>query len=368
MNALIKQTLDERAADGPTPYVDVAAIESVGRQRVRRRRVASGVGALAVLAAVGVATPYVVNALGDGGDQGQVAVDGAAPTPVSWSTGSTVHLGDGVVELPSAPVAYVLSDDGIVWTDAQDGVNLTAGGRTSQLGVSTPDYGRVLASEGSLAAWYDGNEQAFTVVDTSTRELVRQVPVTLDGPQDGEFDGPSVRALDDGVLWFYADREVTGMDLETGDVQGFAARNSEDLADARAGHLVLDDRGANDRIVTTDGDEVGTVPGGGRVQLSPDARYVVTDTNDSEQVLDAATGADVTPAFDYDFQAVVGWLDTDRYQALALDVVETQDGEADGPIDFLVCSVSAGDCELVADDAVTPDDEAFALPVGESFG
>lgn len=376
MNALLKRTLEDHAVDGPTPYVDVAALEAAGRRRVRQRRVASGVGALAVLAAVGVATPYVVSALGDGADQGQVATDGVTSSQpvVSWSVGSTVHLGDRTIQLPSTPVAYVLTDDGIVWTDAQDGVNLTAGDRTSQLGVSTPDGGRVLVAEGSLAAWYDGNEQAFTVVDTSTRELVRQVPVVLDGPQDDELRTPAVRALDGSVLWFYADREVTAVDVRSGEqIDTFGVRWNSSLADVRAGRLALEgNAGLNTqsprtRILGLGGTTIGSVPGGGRALLSPDARYVATDANDSEQVWDVATGEDVTPDFGYDFQAVIQWLDSDTYQALTTDTVTTENGEGDSPVDFLTCSVSSGRCELVADDAFVFDSgDPFAIPIGES--
>ncbi|GAA1904388.1 hypothetical protein GCM10009737_01360 [Nocardioides lentus] len=393
MNALLKQTLEDRAADGPAPFVDVAALEAAGRARVRRRRLARGVGALAVLAALGAAAPYALDAAdGRDRDPGQVAVDPGAPAAVSWAAGDVVRIGDIDVTLPEAPSAYVVVGDAVVWAGSQNGVYLTrADGSTGRIGATAQPYGRVLVAEGSLAGWYDTRAEEFVVYDVDADEVALRVPTRRTGGATDEFGIPAVRALDEGVLWVFSRGEigpsgipldeggVAAVEVSSGDVvQWESSGGNDDLGDVQDGRLALALRSleevsqglSGDEVLvrTAGGGEVGRVPGDNRALLSPDATYVVTDPNDSEQVWDVATGADVTPDLGpYGFMAVAQWLDADRFQATAFTRDELRSGDdADLAADVLVCSVDAGSCETVATDVAAPGD--LQLPVGENLG
>ncbi len=96
--------------------------------------------------------------------------------------------------------------------------------------------------------------------------------------------------------------------------------------------------------------------------LSPDGRYLVSETADENVVSDTATGARLP--FDlgeYSFLAGYRWLDDDTYAALAMKDVSGDRA------DLLRCEVTTGSCEPVVTGRDLLGDSRLVIPIGEGW-
>jgi hypothetical protein len=375
MTELLKDLLKTRAHDARAPHVDLNAVIAHGNRRIRRRRVTSGLAASVAIAAIALTAPTVVDGVTGGGDDHnstqEVAQSGAFSTRVpTYSFGSRIHYGDDVLNLsPYEVAAFVQTDDGFVVVTEQDQVVFSDGVSTEQIGTTDLPYGRLLAADdsGSYVAWVDTAASPvpqFVVYDTAAgEEAVRTAEGNVAITDDtGEFDLPTVLAIDGPMSYWHNSEGVVAWDIATGTGSLIKpGANSRWLSDVAAGQLAHST--VNDQSIVVNANPTADNPSfdGSHAVLSPDAHFVYTDDTDVARVFDVETGKDVTPTHrGYPFIAVTQWINGTTFAALGLSgAAETS------PLDLLECSVSTRECSTAALGVGTVGHVQF--PIGETI-
>ncbi|MBA3234099.1 MAG: hypothetical protein H0T17_09160, partial [Propionibacteriales bacterium] len=256
--------------------------------------------------------------------------------------------------------------NGFVFTQKDGSVFLATGDSVDAIGQTNQPYGALLAAgdNGPYVTWFDTDASTFKVYDTAAHSEVASVKQPNQGKDAGEFDLLAVLALDGSTAYWHTADGVVGYDVDNDRTEVVKAGASTqwlgDVANGTLARMSFDDQSMT---ISPDPDARGPIVAGyGHATLSPDARYVATDAQDSEQVFEAATGKDVTPAADgYSFTAGIQWSDDDSYTAVG---IKQGNGEGE-PFDVLTCSVSSGDCLLAEKDAGSIGD--FQAPIGETL-
>lgn len=371
MSGLLKDVMNKRAEAAERPHLDLDAIVATGEKRIRRHRVAAAVATTAAVATIAVTAATVVDT-----DQ-RSTPDGIQPATspakfeqrtTTYSAGSVIHYGDQQIDVaPHSITSFVQTDDGFVFTDADGGVFTADGSSVDEIGATDQPYGVLLAAgdDGPYVTWLDTDASAFKVYDMAARREVANVQQPPQPTRAGEFDLLAVLALDGSTAYWHTADGVVSYDIEAGQSTVVKAdANTLWLADVADGVLArsafLSGLGIT---VSADPDAKGpTVPGYNHATLSPDAGYVATDPQDSEQVFVAANGREVTPVAEgYSFTAVVQWIDNDSYVALGI----RRGNSEDEPFDLLICSISAGSCSPDRESVGVPGKVQF--PVGEDL-
>jgi hypothetical protein len=347
LDQLIRSTLDERAAEAPHPAPVVTRVLA-GRRRRRGRAGWLTVGAVATATAAVVAVGVT---LVGGEDDGEGVASGPsgsfAQSRITYAEGSTIHYGDQTVDVaPHRVVGFVPTDDGFVFVDDKfvDGhvaVYFTNGEGVEQIGEMSGFSGDdVLASDetGSYAGWIDGDDAV--VYDTADGAEVLREPLP-----DGVGEGyRSVAAIDGDSAYVQHADGVDVWNLTDHTKTTFSRANPGDaLRDVAGGYLMWGT--TNDSTVVSQDPQaeqpvIRGVIGMAEDHLSPDATYV----SGSWQVVERESQADVTPTSGPDHSVILQWLDNDRYVA-DTDNILTAYGTPDRH-DLLMCSVSAGTCEV----------------------
>ncbi|MEJ7630778.1 MAG: hypothetical protein WKF54_14410 [Nocardioidaceae bacterium] len=284
----------------------------------------------------------------------------------TYANGPVIHYGTKQIDVsPHSISSFVQTDDGFVFTDKGGTVYLTTGDNVGVIGQTNQPYGTLLAAAdtGPYITWLETDASTFKVYDTALRSEVASVKQPQQGRDVGEFDRLAVLALDGSTAYWHTSDGVVSYDVDSGRSQVVKAGASTnwlgDVADGTLVRMSFDDQSMT---ISPDPEAKGpVVPGYGHADLSPDAGYVATDANDSEQVYDVATGKDVTPAADeYSFIAVVQWSDDDSFTAVGIK----HGNVMKEPFDLLTCSVAAGTCTVAAESVALPRDVQF--PIGAS--
>jgi hypothetical protein len=269
--------------------------------------------AIAAVAAVGIVLLPRVGSPGV-----DVAGVPSGPREVSWASGSTIHHGDAELDVsPWVVQAYVQTDDGFVFTDPDGGVHLAMASGTEQIGSGDAD-GRYLRADdsgpgdsGHHVAWIDSSDTtpALVVYDTLAREVVLDTTEHFRAGMGTLRDDDSafVYAVDGGYVYVRDGEGLSRVNIADGSFEPLATGvEGFDVADVTNG-LIAHERPKP--VTSFSGEDIpmtmvlgrAYTANGSRIPaesqlLSPDARYVVTDYNDSEQVFEVATGDDVTPS------------------------------------------------------------------------
>jgi hypothetical protein len=364
MTGLLTDLMHERADGLEHLDLDVHRLVRAGDRRVRRRRAVAVAGAAALAVVAAVSVPMVL-----GGEDAPTAVDpdlvaafaGHAP---SFAVGSDITIDGATFDVGHTVRAYVQTDVGAVFSDP-DGVVWAADG------AEVAEVGRInakiphLVADGHRVAWVEPGEiPTFTVFDQATGETVHDSLLNTAGMsdvRDGK-DAAVVYAVDGDVVYVKNREGAVAWDTSTGDLtildteaDGFT------IADAKNGLIAYTRSGQRDRYF------IGPDLQSGREFdlyldfLSPDARYVMAELpEDSVTVLDTSTGTQMphlNPR-DYTYWGAYQWLDGDHYAALGFTST-TEDATAD----IYTCTVTSGDCELVAEDAGSLAD-GLVIPLG----
>jgi hypothetical protein len=373
MTTDLREIMRERVQQTQPARIDIDAAVRVGDRRRRTRSLVGAGAAAAVIATALLGVPLI----GEDSPRGITPAGAFAHREASYAVGSSIHYGEQVLDVsPHIPHAYVQTDDGFVFTDADGVVRLAGESGVEEIGngVAGGEYLRA-DDTGSQVAWIDsdGPTPELVVYDTAAaREVVR----TSDGFRAGmgtwRDDGnPAyVFAVDDGSVYV---RDVEGLariDIATGartlladGVSGF------DVADVASGLIAHQPLGKRDpdghtrtddppmtMLLGSDYSPDGTPIPQDSNDLSPGARYVVTDYNDSEQIFEVASGTEVTPQVPaYPFIAVSAWSGDGTAFVIGLDREERAD--------LLDCTITSGTCTVVAEDIGAVG--AFQLPIGE---
>jgi len=371
MSTDLLETMRERAGQTRPTGVDVAAAVRKGDRRRRGRAAGLSGLAIAAVAAVGL---VVVPRLDSPASDAPSAATG--PREVSWAASSTIHYGDDVLDVsPWVVQAYVQTDDGFVFTDPDGGVHLATASGTEEIGSGVAD-GRYLRADdsgpgdsGHHVAWIDnsGSIPSLVVYDTQASEVLFKTTERF-RPGMGTLrdDDPAfVYAVDGGYVYVRDGQGLSRVNIADGSFEPLAAGvGAFDVADVSNG-LIAHERPQSPQTFSGDmpmtmllgrdySDDGTPIPAESR-DLSPDARYVVTDYNDSEQIFDVATGSEVTPSLPGVFMAVSNWLDEDTAAVVSLD--------SDGEATLFACDIVTGNCEVRA--ASPGELGTLQLPVGE---
>jgi hypothetical protein len=350
--AEIRERLEAAVRPAFQDPFDPAADLARGRRRRRRNRVVGGTASCAALAlAVALIAPALPSR--ESGGPADSGFDGSGPTYVEYGT-SVIHDGDREIDVsPYGIAAFVKTDDGFVFQTPVGKVFFADGTTVEEIGLAHADNVVVSDDSGSYVAWVEPS--LVTVVYDTSRgvEVLRQQIRNGFAGLDIDGDVVYLRQMGGGA--------VVAWDIGAGE----SDRLSSALWDVSDGYLgrmyfaaPLHERTTR-VVVSRDPDAAGPrVPAlegvrsdGEPADLSPDGRYVLGDTYPRHVVIERASQADVTPEVDERYRiATPGyWIDDDRY---VLEGYETRVVDPARPPDLLVCSVSAGTCELAAE----PDD------------
>jgi hypothetical protein len=359
--------LHDRADRATLSPVDLDAVTRDGERRVRRRRVTTYAGALAVAGAV-ASTALL------GGGATDRALDPASPVPASaasWYLDGRLHHDGTSTDLGIDVATYVRTRAGFVLVDTEDVVWSWTGGEPARVGVAADGPQRLAGdADGDLAAWIDtsgdSGRSEVRVLDQSAGEVTGFV-----GARDADPRETMVTAVDgDRVWWVEGGRSLTwAVDPTTG-APGTVPERLDDgtrVLAAAAGRIVYE----LDGEVRT---SVGTREGPGYEvlddqyrdvgALSTDAALWSADA-DEVGVVRTSDGSAVTLEVDADFSTGYEWLDEDSLVVLAGYGDPDEGGAMTARI--LVCEVLDGGCTDVSGDLGTFDElqaRDFALPVG----
>ncbi len=370
MSELLREVMNERATATDRPQLDLDAIVAAGDRRIRRKGIVTAVAATTAVVVITATAASIIGSnqesrpdrvqpAGTGGDFEQ--------RTTSYSTGSVIHYGNHEIDVaPHSLSSFVQTDDGFVFTDKGGLVYLATADTVNRLGQTNQPYGTLLAAgdDGPYVTWLDTDASTFKVYDTAARREVASVEQPPQPKNPGEFDLLAVLALDGSTAYWHTADGVVSYDIDSDQTEvvkaGATTQWLADVADGTLARMSFDDQSITvSRDPHSDGP---TVPGFSHATLSPDARYVATDPHDSEQVFEAATGKDVTPAAEgYSFTAVVQWTDADDYVALGIP----QGNAEDEPFDLLTCSVSSKTCTPAAKSVGVFGNVQF--PIGEDL-
>lgn len=366
------RTMMDRAADLDFAAVDLDAIVGAGDRTVRRRRVATGVAGVAVLAVL--ATGGVLLG-GDDANRKADFVDNTFQTDVPmWTFGSTLHTPDRTYDLGVDVFSFVRTSEGIVFMGLESGDRLGVysftGDEPTRIGETDDSHLRADADE-PYVGWLDRSDGGYetVILDLRTQERVYSEPadvawsfpiVAIDGSRAylaGVDEGPTrVVDLPSGQVTELPDpaRYRYFMDVE-GDLVAYL------LEDAGGGDLGIE-------VGRLDGEgdtlRIGSENAGGAI-FSPDGT-LLSASDSHVGVYDTATGEalDIGAAGElegFGFE----WLDGDTLMVMAESEVDSD------VLEVLACEIPAGDCtELLSIDDVS---QLFSLGNSEllwgtSFG
>lgn len=374
MNDLLKDTFHDQVARLDLPALDLAAIEAGGRRRRNRRRTAIAALSVAALAVVGIGAPQL---LGGGSVPGATDPDsgGFAPAFASsdpaYALAGTVHLDGRSFDVGRPIWAMTQTSRGIVFLDRQARV-WTADGASApvQVGQASKQNPR-LWSDGSLAAWneIDQGRWVLAAVDQADGQ-VQRLPLGA-AAGDREFPRAGVRAVA-GDTVYYAQGDEISTWQPARDTTAVLGTVEGDLLDVKAGRYLRESE-RNSQGHVSDGLRGGVSVGSSGAQvLSPDGRYLLSESSSDEFALyDTASGAVLAERpRQYSFFIGYRWTDRDSYVAMALDdVLDNPDGSSaeDGDFQLTLLNCTVGqECAVVVPDAGSMND-GIVLPIGEPF-
>lgn len=298
MTGLLKDTFTEEAESIGDPHLDLDAIVANGRRRIKRRRLGMVITAVAASTGVVAGGLTVVQQL-QGGSEAPVASAGqtAAERRPTWADGNEIHFGSEVIRVSPAVASFVQVDIGFVYTSADGSVYRVVGRGTERIGKGNKDHKLAVDSDKSLVGWVDANPSVpeFVVYDVAGH---REVARTAAGNKAGSAkldSGVRVSAIDSGFAYFGATDGLHRWDLAKGVGQLIKPKAiPRFLVAADAGQLVWEHPtgdGESDLAVGTDVNAPDPKHfTGWAANISPQARFLLTDEADEVRLVDLRTG------------------------------------------------------------------------------
>ena len=255
MTGLLSDVMHERAEGLERTTIDVAGIVREGDKRVRRRRTAVLGGAAALTLAVAVAVPALVGGGGPGDDTTVIDPDLAAAFVAhapSYAVGSEVTVDGTTFDVGRTVRAYVQTDVGVVFSDAEGTVWAANGADVTEVGTVNAKVPQLVA-DGSRVGWVEpGDPPAFVVYDQSTGETVRdplQNVAGMSDVRDGQ-DAAVMYALDGDLAYVKTQQGAAAWNTATGDLTFLDPEaNGFTITDAKNGLIAYQPAGAEDEQV-----------------------------------------------------------------------------------------------------------------------
>jgi hypothetical protein len=369
MSESLKSLLAQQAASVAFKPPDLEAIASDRKRLIRRRRAVAAlasVAAVAVLAGAAVALFRPVIRPPEVAEP--VPVDG-----VSWAAGTTIHVGDDLIEVGHPVRAYVRTSIGFVTLDRDNNVYSVTSRGVTQIGQAAvparvdQDSVRLVSDpSGALAGWvgYENSVVTLQVHDQATGQT------KTFGTQGGTWAGDVTFFAIDGRTGYWrlaATNGVYAVDLDTGDEQQLASgeqgrdlaiwsvedgvlafsRNQQPFANVtslRVGRSLDDAREFTFEENTEVDDAIRLSPTGAWVSYllitfnGPPVRDDVIGFG--AQVRDSGTGEAVNLDLPPNGSFPVVWIDETTLQVMAFDAARAS---------MYACTVPAGTCVVAAD-------------------
>jgi hypothetical protein len=364
-DAEIRERLESAVRPAFEKPFDPAADLVRGRRRRRRNRTVGGTAGCAALAAVAA---LIVPALpsGDGGSAGMASSAAIDPDALTYyvERSSVIHNGDREIDVsPHEVRAFTTAEDGFVFQSYDGTIYFADGVDVEQIGRSDPDLRLLSDDSGPYVAWVTPAPALETVVYDKSRQVeVFRRQLGADGCHiclnlqalDGDVVYVRTSARGDGVAWDFVADQPARWGEELVDVSsGYYSRVywkdwDSGSATARAVIVSRDPDADGPRFPVMTGISFNERP----TDLSPSGRYVLGVKSPNIVVVDRVSQENVAPAVDDRYTTGFGhhWIDDDRY------VIEGDRVPA-GLSALLVCSVSAGTCEVAVEGS-----DPFILP------
>ncbi|HEY3511330.1 hypothetical protein [Kribbella sp. NPDC051137] len=316
MTDLLKDTLTERADSVEPPPFDLDEIIAAGDRRLTRRRALTIFGGTAV-------------ALAGGGLAVAASRKRHLPPPfaerrVTYAVGSEIHYGDEVISVaPQAVIAFVQTDAGFVFLNAENAIHVVDRSGVRSLGKSTWR----LVGDGNRVAWVESfNDHVESVVYdvAARRELVRTGIGNKIPPNLSLAVSPRVAALDGNHAYFGTLQGLYRWDLITNQGELVAKLSPDVVRAVTAGEFVFQQPLNKFRPHTLAAARTvnATAPArftGEQAFLSPAATYLVTQLDDAQpgiqplwadlQLYEVASGSRIALPNTYVTKYFGQWLD-----------------------------------------------------------
>ncbi|GAB3951856.1 hypothetical protein GCM10029976_089020 [Kribbella albertanoniae] len=359
MTGLLKETFTEEAESIGDPNLDLAAIAATGTRRIKRRRVVTVITAVAATAAVVGGGLTVLQHVGP---DAEVAGSGPlAERRATWADGKTIHYGSEAIPVPVAISSFVQTNAAFVFTSADGSVyQIRPGEAAVKVGKGSTNHRLAADDDRSVVGWVDTSPSVpqFVLYDVAAgRELAR----TATGNKAGSPTADRtlrVAAIDNGIAYFGATDGLHRWTIATGADELLKPKASTAfLLAAESGQLVWEHRGDGEQDLGVGPDVNASDPAhypGWHANLSPKARYLLTDVADDVGVVDIRSGK-TSPVTIPGYPLIVPtqWTDERTFYAIGFRPDEA------ARLDLLNCSIKSVDVSCTV--ALT----AFAPPLTE---
>ncbi|ONI73738.1 hypothetical protein BWI15_09945 [Kribbella sp. ALI-6-A] len=286
----------------------------------------------------------------------------------TYAEGDVIHFGSESLQLGDDELTtFVQTDAGFVYVTADGTVKVADGRRTTKIGTGDTTQRLTVDDAGTLVGWVDSSAKRpeFVVYDVAARrEIVRTAEGTANAPED---KAPRVSAIDDGFAYFSTGTTIYRWHLATGTGTVIDSQAGPDkLHSVDAGRFTWEvHRASDDMSQIAVGTDLRRPPAkvypGWDTNVSPDARYLMTDMADEVRLFDLRTGNQLPLKFPgYILIVPTQWQGDAAFYAVGFKK------STDERLDLLRCSTSTLTCQVVsAGFAPTPVDlPEFQLPVG----
>lgn len=377
----LREHLD-RAADAPSfRAVDLDAVVGRGSRLRARRRMASGVAALAALAVVGAGLGLAVESRPEASRDLEPAGTSTGPaptsdTPLAWARDGVVHLGQETVRPAHGVDAFLQSADGLIVLGTDGRVRRLDAGSPDEtlLDPSAPPIGdrfapRLVTDGYAWVGWVTAPRAGDVRLHLVSLLDDGSAPRTTSLAGLGTTDASPLVSISDGTAYVRLADGVVPMRLDsrrTQQVEPLPSGAGDWVVDVRGGTVVravgdgttATDQDGRTRTLTSDGRPIL----GSRGLVSPTGSGYAPDLDHVTVV--RATGKadlDLTPdvgsRYAY-FSTVYRWIDDSTVAVLAAEAEQ-------GPYALLRCDVYSRACgtEVRLD---SPD--GLVLPTGERIG
>jgi hypothetical protein len=297
---------------------------------------------------------------------GEPAPAATIPTPfttpfterrATYATGDKIHYGQQIITVgANKVVSFVQTDVGFVYADKAGDVFIADGHRIDKVGSGNRTFRLKSSDTGSLVGWVDRSKSVpeFVVYDAAAR---REVARTSEGNKPGKVTPewePTVIGIDGGFAYLAASDGLRKWDLSAGSGRlvkpGLRPDGVEDVA---AGRLAFEHQlskghdGGTDLAVSPDINAIQPPHfTGWHGDLSPGARYLLTDISDKQHLFRLSPPAEITLRHpDHPLIVITQWVNDNEFFAIGFRDKELKPQMQ--PIDLLHCSVTARACSVV---------------------
>ncbi|MEU4395778.1 hypothetical protein [Kribbella sp. NPDC023855] len=343
MTGLLKETFAEEAEAIGDPNLDLDAIVAIGNRRIKRRRLAVLITAVAAGAAMVAGGVTVVQQLGGGSEAPVVSAElGFKERRPSWADGNEIHFGSEVLRVRSAISSFVQTDVGFAYAGADGSVYRVVGRGTQLIGKGNNTHLLAVDPDRALVGWVDATPKVpeFVLYDLAgDREVARTATGNKAGAATADVP-VRVAAIDDGVAYFGASDGLRRWTIATGKSELIKPKAAPTFVQAAdAGQIVWEHTAAGKDTELAIGPDVNAPAvqhiAGWRGNLSPQARYLLTDKADVVRLANLQTGHTATVTIpDYQLIVPTQWQGTNTFYAAGFRPEES------APLDLLTCTIT----------------------------